>query len=62
MTRKRWRKLMQSKLCHSGKILNDLRHAKAVRGHDGQLYWANTWRVFPADSYDEIYRIYNMYN
>ena len=50
MTRKKWRKLMQAEfscverrgIMDTGKALNDLRHAKMVRGYDGCLYWSNT--------------------
>lgn len=62
MTRKRWRKLMMAEAAtgihDTARLLNDLRHAKMVRGHDGDLYWSNTNRPVACDSYAEHMAMY----
>ena len=68
MTRKRWRKLMMAEavcrrngygmIMDTGRVMNDLRHAKMVRGYDGELYWSNTNRPVACDSYAEHMAMY----
>lgn len=61
MTRKRWRKLMQAEfscverrgIMDTGKVMNDLRHAKMSRGYNGEMYWSHTNRPAYCSGYAE---------
>lgn len=57
MTRKRWRKLMMAEVATGiysrAKVLNDVRHAKMVRGYNGELYWSHNNNPVYFDSYAE---------
>lgn len=57
MTRKRWRKLMMAEAAtgihDTANLLNDIRHAKMVRGHNGELYWSHTNNPVYFGSYAE---------